>query len=237
MTSRTAPSGSNQGAAPSTPKGNPAVLRVLIADDHDLFSDMLKAFLETLHDGIHVETARTLSGAIQSLQNGAAFDLILLDFNMPGMNCVSGIGVVKQHAPNTPVAIVSGTMRRPDVLQAMASGAAGFIPKTSSAKALRGALDLLLHGEKFLPATFLDGESEIVPAGPNQLTAREAEVLDQLNGGRSNKEIAVNLGISELTVKTHLQKIFRKIGAKSRADAVRIGLSGPSTAQSGASGA
>ena len=203
-----------------------APLRVLIADDHDLFSDMLKAFLESIDDSIQVETARTLSGVLQFLEADERFDLILLDFNMPGMNSASGLIAVKHLAPDTPAAFVSGSMRRRDVLAAMAAGAAGFIPKTSSAKALKGALAILLNGERFLPATFLDGESEPVPTGPGQLTAREAEVLEQLAGGRSNKEIADNLQISDLTVKTHLQKIFRKIGAKSRADAVRIGLSG-----------
>lgn len=202
-----------------------APLRVLIADDHDLFSDMLKAFLETIDGSIQVETARCLSGALHLLKTDAHVDLILLDFNMPGMNSASGLATVRQHAPDTPAAFISGSMRRRDVLAAMAAGAAGFIPKTSSAKALKGALSILLNGERFLPATFLDGESEPVPSSPGQLTAREGEVLEQLAGGRSNKEIADNLQISDLTVKTHLQKIFRKIGAKSRADAVRIGLS------------
>ena len=203
-----------------------APLRVLIADDHDLFSDMLKAFLETIDGSIQVATARSLSGTIHLLETDGNFDLILLDFNMPGMNSASGLTTVKQHAPDTPAAFISGSMRRRDVRAAMAAGAAGFIPKTSSAKALKGALSILLNGERFLPATFLDGESDPVPSSPGRLTARESEVLEQLAGGRSNKEIADNLQISDLTVKTHLQKIFRKIGAKSRADAVRIGLSG-----------
>lgn len=212
-------------------KGRPR--SVLIADDHDLFCDMLKYFLESITPDIRVEAVGSLAEAAALITGGKQFDLILLDLNMPGMNGLSGLTRVVEQCPAIPVALISGTYRANDVRAAIRYGAAGFIPKTLPAQALRGALATILKGECFLPPNLPSHDSGSHAHGGQptaatplaQLTAREAEVFEQLLGGRSNKEIGQNLRISEMTVKTHLQNIFMKLGAKSRADAIRIGLS------------
>ena len=198
-------------------------LRVLLADDHDLFADMMGSFIEAVEPGIEFATVRNLHLVRDRLRAGENFDLILLDLNMPGMEGLSGLDLVQQERPGQRVALISGSARVSDMRAAFRGGAVGFLSKTLSGDVFAGALRVMLAGGKYLPEAMLGEASE--PAGPaDQLTQRESEVFEQLMGGRSNREIADNLGITEVTIKVHMQAIFRKLGAKNRGDAIRIGM-------------
>jgi DNA-binding NarL/FixJ family response regulator len=112
----------------------------------------------------------------------------------------------------------------------MREGAAGFLPKTMPLHELEGAVKSLLVGERYVPSYLMvKKDADVVQArtiasAPGDMTSRERQVLDELMQGWSNKEIANNLGITEITVKSHLMHLFRKINARNRTDAVRIGL-------------
>jgi len=203
-------------------------MRCLLADDHEMFTDMFKSYLEAK---LPVSVVVTVSSLSQALEAAAAqeFDLVLLDLRMPGMRLPEGIGKVQELQQGVPIAVISGTANVADGLAAMQAGAAGFLPKTLSGEELVAATARLLEGEQFtpsnMPATVAADSGSDETAKP--LTRRELAVLQELCAGKQNKEIGRALGIAEQTVKIHLQGIFRKLGAKNRADAVRIAMADP----------
>jgi len=197
-------------------------MRILVADDHLLFADMMEGFLAALWPDAAVAKARTL-GEAETLVAAGPFDFILLDLNMPGMNGLAGLSRLRAMAPGSRIAMVSGQMRRTDIRGALRAGADGFLPKNMRGEVFASALRLIAAGGRYVPEGALD-EDEAAVAPAEDLTPREQEVLEQLSGGRSNREIAANLTVSEVTVKMHLLSIFRKLGAKNRGDAIRIAL-------------
>jgi len=211
-------------------------MRCLLADDHEMFTDMFKSYLEAKLPVSMVVTVSTLSKALEAASQ-QDFDLVLLDLRMPGMRLPDGVKKMREMQEGVPIAVISGTANVADGLAAMQAGAAGFLPKTLSGEDLVAATARLLEGERYTPPN-MPGALEPEPAGGldekrKPLTRRELAVLQELCAGKQNKEIGRALGIAEQTVKIHLQGIFRKLGAKNRADAVRIAMADP---QSGATG-
>lgn len=195
-------------------------MRILLADDHDLVRETLAAYL--LAEGfIEVRTVATLPAALEVLAQGAAFDLILLDYNMPGMNGLEGLAQAKAMVPGVPVAIISGTTQRELAEAALQAGAAGFIPKTLASRAMVAAVHLMAAGDVFAPISLLMQEPEIAEALAS-LTRREMDVLKGICAGKANKEIARDLDLQEVTVKLHVKTLSRKLGAKNRTHAAMI---------------
>lgn len=213
-------------------------MRVVIADDHRLLREGVAETLELLDPKAEVLQASSLSEATEILSDHGSADLIVLDLMMPGMNGLAGLRDMRAQHPETPIVILSGQIERPVILEALGSGANGFIPKTIGREALLNALKLVLLGETYIPtyafdgpassssddaaATADDGEDE--SEGFGDLTNREKDVLRFLIKGHPNKLIARELGLEEVTVKAHLSKIYRKIDVTNRAQAVAKAL-------------
>jgi DNA-binding NarL/FixJ family response regulator len=210
-------------------------MRILVADDHGLFADLIKFFIERIRPDAEVAAAGTLAAAITAC-GLSDYDLVLLDLNMPGMNGATGIGRMRDKV-SAPVVVISGATNRIQIRSCLKAGAAGFIPKTLPAKPMMHALEIVVAGQRYIPSALFEdvadgavAESlEHLPTGDlvASLTPRENEVYQLLLAGDTNKEIARQMDISEVTVKMHLQKVYEKLGARNRADAVRIGLSAP----------
>lgn len=210
-------------------------MNILIADDHELVGEMLKMTLER-QSGTKVRTVRSFDDAYQAAGTRRTgepipYDIILLDVRMPGMNGISGLRRMRELVRKVPVAIMSGMLTPAEARQVMHEGAAGFVPKTLPVDELIDAVRKMAAGERFVPKFLMVSEDNAAVArrdeasnGFDGLTPREADVLKELVQGWTNKQIGQNLGVSEVTVKTHLIGLFRKIGAKNRADAVRIAL-------------
>jgi two-component system, NarL family, nitrate/nitrite response regulator NarL len=197
-------------------------MRILLADDHDLFRDALSMFLGT-EDGFDVTAVGTFAQAKALIEDAASFDLVILDYNMPGMNRLEGLVAALALGPGQRVALMSGVASKTIAEEALALGAAGFIPKTLSAKSLVSAVKFMAMGETYVPVEFLVGPGATKSDSLSEtLTGREREVLVALTKGRSNKEIARDLGLQEPTVKLHLKTLFRKIGATNRTQAAMI---------------
>lgn len=194
-------------------------MRILIADDQELVRETIAAFLRQQPD-IKVDVASDLTSALALVRDAQAFDLILLDYMMPGMNRLGGLSAMKAAAPGVPVAIISGAAPRIVAEQAVAAGAAGFLPKTISTKSLVAAVRFMAAGEIYAPLA-LDAEKSKAPPdlASAHLTGRELDVLKRLCQGLANKEIARELGLQEVTVKLHIKTLYRKIGAKNRTNA------------------
>ncbi len=197
-------------------------MRILLADDQELVRETLAAFLRQESD-ISVDVARDLPQAIELVRGTARYDLVLLDYMMPGMNRLGGLQAMRQAVPDVPVAILSGAAPQVVAEQAIAAGAAGFLPKTISTRSLLAAVRFMAAGEIYSPIMAMGKADNAAPAGGKvPLTGREMDVLKRLSQGLANKEIARDLGLQEVTVKLHVKTLFRKIGAKNRTHAALI---------------
>ena len=197
-------------------------MRILVADDHDLFLEMLEPFL-SMQDGFVVETCGSLTEACAKIRVEKAYDLVLLDYSMPGMNGLSGLEEALEATAGKPVAIMSGTANKAIAQQAVDMGAIGFLPKTMSAKSLVNAIRFMSMGETYIPLDFINAEDAHAQHPLAQkLTEREFQVLEGLGKGLSNKEIALELDLQEVTVKLHVKTLSRKLEARNRTHAAMI---------------
>lgn len=204
-------------------------MRLLIADDHELLRDMLRSFLQQ-QDGIEICTVGDLDAAQDILASDTRFDLVLLDYTMPGMDGLDGMKRVLDQPDAPPVALISGIAELDIAIRAVQMGARGFLQKSMPAQSLLNAIRFMASGERFLPvddilAYIADLKSpDHLPSARAgvTLTPREQEVLAALSNGLTNKEIARSLNLSEPTIKLHVKTLYRRLGATNRTQAAMI---------------
>ncbi|HSI60828.1 MAG TPA: response regulator transcription factor [Ideonella sp.] len=220
-------------------------MKVLLVDDHPLILSALKAMIEQLSPGVHVNAASNEDDARAFLRAERDHDLVLLDLQLGDANGFDILSEMRRAYPTLPVVVVSASDRAIDVIQAIDIGAMGFLPKRMSTEALADALRLVMAGGIFVPTMSLAGlpESDVAapkpkpklsPAAPASedpyqtlpsfeelgVTPRQADVLLLLLQGKPNKDIARQLGLSVETVKDHVQAVLRALGVGSRTQAV-----------------
>lgn len=197
-------------------------MRILLADDHGMVRDTMSAYLETEGRAV-VEAVENYHEAMKMLSNKGPFDLVLLDFSMPGMNGLEGLSDAIKAYPDQPFAMLSGTAPNRIAQEAVERGAIGYLPKSMTAKSLVNAVRFMIAGETFVPASVLadTGETEETEF-TRQLSQRERQVLTGLCHGRSNKEIARELDLQEVTIKLHVRTLCKKLNAKNRTQAALI---------------
>jgi len=206
------------------------MLKLLVIEDHALVREGLVQTLHQLDSKVVVaETADCESGC-SILAQAADFDLVLLDLALPGIDGLTCLHLLRQRHPALPVVIVSAYDDAHTVNRALKGGAAGFVPKAYSGETLLDALRQVLDGVIFVPEPTLPNQHGLgiaaPPAGkgvsPGEigLTERQTDVLTLMVKGRSNREIAELLGLSEGTVKIHVTAVFKALGVSSRTQAL-----------------
>jgi two-component system, NarL family, nitrate/nitrite response regulator NarL len=196
-------------------------MRILIADDHELLRDVLRSYLEA-EGGFTVETVADLPAALEAIAVAAPpFDLVVLDYGMPGMDGYDGLDQALAASHGRPVALMSGLAPQGVAERVLASRAAGYLPKTLPARSLVNAIRFMAAGETYMPLD-LHRPSQTPDASPSGLSPRELQVLGGLCAGHANKEIARDLGLREPTIKLHVKLLCRKLGARNRTHAAMI---------------
>ena len=205
------------------------MIKLLVVEDHALVREGLVQTLRQLEAGVRVFEVADSNEANTLLEDGQEFDLMLLDLGLPGLDGMSYLSSLRKRFPEMPVVILSAYDDVHTVSKAMKFGAAGFVPKAYSSDRLLDALREVLAGRVFTPDVLsASSNSSREPIGgyadPAEfgLTARQAEVLGLMARGKSNRQIAELLGLSEGTVKIHLTAIFKVLGVSSRTQAMVV---------------
>jgi DNA-binding NarL/FixJ family response regulator len=190
---------------------------ILLIDDHAMFRSGLRMVLDASMPDIEVLEAGTLNEAL----HGVAItpDVVLLDINMPGLNGVEGVALLKRKWPQAPVLMLSSQDDQETVHFALARGAAGFVSKANTAEKVIDAINLALCGQAPAQAATASGGNSTQPQPLKNMTPRQCEVLDLLCQGMPNKVIARQLTLSENTVRVHVQAILEYLQVSSRTEA------------------
>ena len=201
-----------------------AAKRVLIADDHPLYRDALRAIVPQACPAADLCEAACQDDVLREVISDAAFDLIVLDLNLPGAVGLSCLAKVRDIAPLTPILVVSAIDDPSTMSDVIKAGGTGYVPKSAQRQMLIDAIRVIMGGGTYLPLEGMMALRESQPsiaASPvhlsrNALTSRQRRVLELLAQGKSNKQIAGELEISEITVKAHVSHVLDKLELNNR---------------------
>lgn len=206
-------------------------MKLILADDHILFRNGLALLLRAHCAHCEIWEGDDLDAALTEAQAHPDADVALLDLKMPGMDGVHGIRRFVELNPGLPLIILTGTEDPQQIQDVLSAGAAGFIPKSSTAAVMRSAIDLVLSGGTYIPPQLLSSAS-IYTAAPTisnvrkrvqtQLTERQMQVLRLVAAGKPNKLICRELDIEEGTVKAHIATVFRVLDVVNRTEAASV---------------
>ena len=194
---------------------------ILLADDHKMIIEAIQSNL--IHEsGFDVHVAFNLSETLSSLRSRTGgFDLILLDINMPGMEGLRSVKQVIDAAAQGAVVIFSGSVDQDFIWQAIDLGAKGFIPKGLPLRSLGTTLQLIADGNDFVPMEFSRKRHQ-ASDHDSGFTEQERLILKAVAAGKTNKEIAIEAGKTEVTIKMKMRSICSRLNAKNRAHAAII---------------
>ncbi len=202
-------------------KREAARIRVLVIDDHPIMRFGIAAIIDATPDMTTVAQAGTGEEAVELFEKHLP-DITLMDLRLPGMSGVEAIRTVIARHRNAKFVVLTTYEGDEDIHQALQAGARSYLVKGMPHEALVGALRRVHAGGRFLPAPVSRALSSRIPNC--DLSAREREVLDLIVHGKSNKEIAVELGITESTVKCHVSVILMRLNVSDRTQAVVTAL-------------
>ena len=203
-------------------------IRALIVDDHPVTRDGLRTALELSDEVSIVGEARTGEEAIDR-EEDLGPDVVLMDVRMPGIGGIEATRKIRQVSPDTRVILFTVDESRNAISEAIQAGVSGYLLKDASAEELVDAAKHAIEGKAVihpqLTRAFIE-EVQLAEKRPDvaPLSKRETEILQKVAYGATTKEVARDLDISPHTVKTHLERIFEKLGANDRAQAVAIAI-------------
>jgi two-component system, NarL family, response regulator LiaR len=207
-------------------------IRILIVDDHSVVRQGLRMFLSLDKE---IEVVGEASSGEDAVDRVAELlpDVVLMDLLMTGMDGVKATEIIRQRFPNTEVIALTSVLEDNAVVGAIRAGAIGYLLKDTESEELVKAIRAASSGQVQLSPKAAERLMREIraPESPEKLTERETEVLRCLAEGKSNKEIAKELVVSETTVKTHVSNVLMKLGVPSRTQAalyaVKVGLVQP----------
>lgn len=207
-------------------------MKILIADDHALFRDGLAMRLEEIAPEAVVLQASSYTQVFKILNTESQIDVLVLDVEMQDMPWLESLKQIHALAPKMKIIVVSASEDSRTIRTILATGVKGYIPKRSEVKVFNNALKLIIEGGSYVPPNLLENTPLNALSGRNigikTLTTRQSQVLDLIAQGKSNKQIAYDMGVSESTVKLHINALLRSLHVNNRTQAVitaqKIGL-------------
>lgn len=203
------------------------MIRVVIADDHDLFREGLRQLLETVDD---IEVLGEASDGRQAVELVAEHspDVVLMDISMPEMDGIQATEHIVQHFPTTHVVVLTMYADDEYAIHAIRAGAKGYLLKNTRSNEVIKAIKLAAEGgstiDPALGPVLMREFQRLLNSNPNnsseQLSEREVRFLELLARGRNNRQIATEMDLAESTVKNNLSALFQKIGVRDRTQAV-----------------
>lgn len=201
-------------------------MKVLITDEQSLFRDGLSLRLEQIDDSISILQSSNISDMQEVLSSTPDIDFLIIDIDMANQTAQETIEKIKKDKPNIKIIAISSSEEIRNIKKILSLGVKGYIPKKLDSNILSGALKLILDGGTYIPPVFLDNNLKnnnfLATSTPLQknLTNRQSQVLDLIAQGKSNKQIAYDMGVSEATVKLHINALLRSLKVNNRTQAV-----------------
>lgn len=199
-------------------------MKILIADNHALFRDGLSLRLKEILPDAQIQQVSSYSQILKILAAEKDIDLLFLDVEMQDMPWQDALRQIRATAPNTKIAVISASEDSRTIRLILATGINGYISKRIEIKEFFNAVQFILEGGVYVPAiqndngfyNNLSGKSGSIKT----LTNRQSQVLDLIAQGKSNKQIAYDMGVSESTVKLHINALLRSLHVSNRTQAV-----------------
>ena len=202
-------------------------MRIMIVDDHPITRDGLRSALSTSSEIEIVGEATNGEEAVE-LAREVKPEVVFMDVRMPGMGGLEATKLIHEDNPDTKIILFTVEESRAAIHEAIRAGVSGYLLKDVSASELIQAARLALEGKAVIHPTltraFIEEVQYVEQRPDTPLSRRESQILQKVAYGATTKEVAHDLGISAHTVKTHLERIFEKLGANDRAQAVAIAL-------------
>lgn len=198
-------------------------MRAVLVDDHPLYLEAARDLLKRAFPDADILTFTTFDEALAALSERPV-DLVMLDYSLPGSGGLSGVKRMVEKAAGSPVLLMSGVASARDVDACIEAGARGYLPKSVVGRVFTDAVAIVLHGGTYIPAEFIEELKAASILAPDaevfaSFSRRERDLLRLLALGASNKEIATELKLLEVTVKSYLTRLFARMGVKNRAQA------------------
>lgn len=202
-------------------------LNILIADDHPLFREALTYIVEasfsSLKGNPEVIIHQTVDyDATLDLLASQTIDWLFLDLNMPGSNGLSGLTSVSQQFPDLSIIVISANESKEIIQSCFTHNIQGYITKSMQPSDIEKAIHTILAGERFSPLQHDDISNDQNLSGLELLTTAQLNILTHIGIGKLNKQIAIDLGITEATVKAHITQIYKKLHVNNRTQAALI---------------
>lgn len=199
-------------------------MKILIADDHALFRDGLALRLEQIAPDAIILQASNYAQIFKFIKSDSDIAIIILDIEMQDMPWLEALQDMRKLLPKTAIVVVSASEDGRTIRSVMSTGVKGYIPKRSDIKVFDNALKLILDGGTYVPPVLINNPPinnlSTKSTGLKTLTNRQSQVLDLIAQGKSNKQIAYDMGVSESTVKLHINALLRSLHVSNRTQAV-----------------
>ena len=203
-------------------------MKILITDDHPIVRRGLKQILDEAFDSVTVDEAGDGSTALSKVYE-VAYDIVLLDISMPGMNGLEVLKELKKNNPELPVLILSIYPEQQYAIRCLKAGASGYITKESAPDELALAIQRVLSGKKYINPPLADILAQNLNAAATDLpheilSDREDQIMRLIASGRKTREIANDLSLSIKTINSHRARILYKMGLHSNTDLIRYAI-------------
>ena len=204
------------------------MIRILIIDDHEVMRRGLKQVFSDEFSELQIGEAANSQKALELIAR-QDWDIVLLDINIPGRNGLEVLSEIKRLRPRTPVLVVSAYSEEEFAIRALKLGSSGYLNKSSAADEVLAAANKVMAGGKYVTAALAEKLAAAlggdVPQSPHEcLSSRELQVLQMVAKGRTIKEIAAELALSEKTIGTYRTRISKKMNLATNVELTRYAM-------------